>query len=203
LSDIPKVLYLHGFASSGASGTVDLLRKEFWTNRAKGDRLQVVAPDLPVDPLETLPMLRQLVEKEDPILIIGSSMGAMYAQQLRGVTRICVNPSFGLSKLYSHFHVGKYRWTSKRADGKLEFHVYKETVEHFAEMEAHQFDGITDDDRALCFGFFADEDTLAPGNQPIFEAHYPGQSRTFHGGHRLNDDAVKNVIIPFVRSLGI
>ena len=203
MADEPKILYLHGFASSGASGTVELLRREFWHNRSAGDRLKVVAPDIPVDPLEALPKLRALVEQEDPILIIGSSMGAMYAQQLRGVMRICVNPSFGISKLYSLLHVGKYKWLSRRQDGASEFHVYKETIEHFAAMEAHQFDGITDADRALCFGFFADADEIAPGNRPLFERHYPGQSREFRGGHRLNDDTVKNVLIPFIRELGI
>ena len=199
----PKILYLHGFGSSGASGTVELLRREFWTNSAPENRLKIVAPDIPVDPLEALPMLRAIAAKEDPILIIGTSMGAMYAQQLRGITRICINPSFGISKLYSLLHVGKYKWLSKRADGATEFHVYKETIEHFAEMEAHQFDGITEEDRSLCFGLFADADEIAPGNRPLFEQHYPGQSRVFSGGHRLNDAAVKDVLLPFIRSLGL
>ena len=32
-----KMMYLHGFASSGASGTVELLRREFW-EKADEDR---------------------------------------------------------------------------------------------------------------------------------------------------------------------
>ena len=200
--DYPKILYLHGFASSGASGTVDLLRREFW-GTDESNRLQIVAPDIPVDPQEALPLIRKLVEKEDPILVVGTSMGAMYAQQLHGLTRICINPAFGMSKLYSLLHVGKYKWLNKRKDGALEFHIYKETIEHFAEMEAHQFDGITEDDRALCFGLFGDSDDIAPGNRPIFEQYYPGQSVGFAGGHRLNDEAVKKTLIPFIRNLGI
>jgi len=199
---VPKILYLHGFGSSGASGTVDLLRRAFW-NRGEADRLQVIAPDIPVDPVEALPMLRKLVEKEDPLLIVGTSLGGMYAQQLRGITRICVNPSFAVSKLYAVLHVGKYKWLNRRQDGATEFHVYKETIAHFAEMEEHQFDGITDDDRALCYGLFGDADTIAPGNRPIFESHYPGMSRVFAGGHRLNDDLVKDMLIPFILELGI
>ena len=202
MADAPKVLYLHGFGSSGASGTVDLLRREFW-NRPEADRLQVVAPDLPVDPVDALPLIHSILEKEEPMLVIGTSMGAMYAQQLRGFARICVNPAFGMSKLYSLLHVGKYRWLSKRKDGAREFHVYKETIEHFAEMEAHQFDGITDDDRALCHGLFGSQDDIAPGNRPIFEQHYPGMSREFEGGHRLNDDLVKGVLIPLIHEIGL
>ena len=40
-----KLIYFHGFASSGASGTVELLRKML-------PSAQVIAPDIPVDPLE-------------------------------------------------------------------------------------------------------------------------------------------------------
>ena len=200
--DYAKILYLHGFGSSGASGTVDLLRREFW-GADEANRMQIVAPDLPVEPPEALKLIRQLVEKEDPLLIIGTSMGAMYAQQIRGRTRICVNPAFGMSKLYSLLHVGKYKWLNRRKDGASEFHVYKETIERFAEMEAHQFDGITDEDRQLCFGLFGDSDDIAPGNRPIFERYYPGQSRGFAGGHRLNDETVKEVLIPFIHELGI
>ena len=139
-----KILYLHGFGSSGASGTVEVLRHAFWDKeKDPSKRVQVIAPDIPVDPQEALPFLKALVAKEQPDFIVGTSMGGMYAQQLRGFPRICVNPSFGTSKLYSLLHVGKYKWLNKRKDGALEFHIYKETIEHYAEMEAHQFDGIT------------------------------------------------------------
>ena len=62
-----KILYLHGFASSGASGTVDILRKEFWGADA-AHRATVLAPDLPVDPAVALPMLKEMVAKEMPDL---------------------------------------------------------------------------------------------------------------------------------------
>ena len=60
-----KLLYLHGFGSSGASGTVDVLRHAFW-GKNPDERIQVVAPDIPVDPVEALPFLKALVEKEQP-----------------------------------------------------------------------------------------------------------------------------------------
>ena len=44
-----KILYLHGFASSGASGTVELLRKWFWERSEPAHRAVVVAPDIPLD----------------------------------------------------------------------------------------------------------------------------------------------------------
>ena len=144
-----RILYLHGFASSGASGTVELLRREFWERTDPAHRAVVTAPDIPVDPLEAWPMLEALAYDEMPDLIVGTSMGAWYAQQLHGFLRICVNPSFWLSKKYDILHVGKHKWLNRRKDGATEFHVKKETIEHFQEMEEHQFDGVTDDDRTL------------------------------------------------------
>ena len=98
-----KIVYFHGFASSGASGTVALLRRELLASDVR-----VVAPDIPVDPAEALPMLKALVAKEAPDLVVGTSMGGAYAQQMRGIERICVNPSFDTSRLFHVLHVGKY-----------------------------------------------------------------------------------------------
>ena len=143
-----KILYLHGFGSSGASGTVDLLRREFWERTDAAHRAVVVAPDIPLDPLVAFPMLETLAFEEMPDLVIGTSMGGFYAQQLHGFTRICVNPSFWLTKKYDVLYVGKHKWLNRRKDGETEFHVTKETIAHFQEMEARQFEGITDDDRS-------------------------------------------------------
>lgn len=197
-----KIIYLHGFASSGASGTVDLLRHEFW-GKDPSRRVVVDAPDIPVDPLEALPMLKVLVAREQPALIVGTSLGGFYAQQLRGFERICVNPAFEMSKLYSLLHVGKYKWLNKRKDGALEFHVTKNTIAHFREVESHQFDGIDEFDQLLCHGLFGDADEISAVARPLFEQHYPGQSQTFPGGHRLNDDIAKHTLLPFIRSLNV
>ena len=199
-----KILYLHGYASSGASGTVQLLRHEFWDKAEPWRRAVVVAPDIPLDPLVALPMLRELAEKERPDLVVGTSMGGMYAQQLHGFTRICVNPSFWCSRKYDLLFVGRHKWLNRRKDGETEFHVTKETIAHFQEMEAHQFDGITDEDRFLCHGLFGDEDTvLSSETMPEFERHYPGMAHVFPGGHRLNADVVTRSLLPYIRSLNV
>ena len=194
-----KILYLHGFGSSGASGTVELLVRAF------GDIATVLAPDIPVDPLEALPMLKKLACAELPDLTIGTSMGGMYAQQLHGFLRICVNPSFWLSQKHNILFVGKHRWLNRRLNGETGFDVTEETVEHFREMEAHQFDGVTEEDCALCHGLFGDEDDtiLASETRPVFEQHYPGMFHVFPGGHRMNAHVVVHTLVPYIRSLNI
>lgn len=85
-----KILYVHGFASSGQNGSVRTLRLLM-------PRAQVLAPDLPVEPFDAMELLRNMVVSEKPDLIVGSSMGAMYAEMLYGVDRILVNPAFQLA----------------------------------------------------------------------------------------------------------
>ena len=197
-----EILFLHGFASSGANGTVEILRRAFLGTSA-ADRVKVVAPDIPVDPVEALAFLRACVERDQPALIVGTSMGAMYAQQFHGFVRICVNPCFCLSKKYDILHVGRHKWLSPRQDGATEFHVTKETVRHFEEMEAHQFDGVDEVDQLFCHALFGDEDALCLPERAVFERHYPGCSSLFHGGHRLNADLVHSVLVPVIKSLAL
>ena len=81
-----KLLYVHGFASSGQSGTVRRLRTVF-------PNATVLAPDLPIHPEEAIALLRRICDEERPDIILGTSMGGMYTEQLRGFDRICTNPA--------------------------------------------------------------------------------------------------------------
>lgn len=185
-----KVMYLHGFASSAASGTVQTLREML-------PDFDVVAPDIPVDPTEALPFLRSLCVDEKPDVIVGTSMGGMYAQQLRGYKRICVNPAFEMSKVSTVLKVGVHEYFKPRRDGATHFEITSEIIRHHAEMEAHQFDGITDDDRRQVWGLFADNDQLV-NCEPLFLQHY-NQVKHFHGEHRLDDEVIETILVPLIR----
>ena len=119
-----KLLYVHGFASSGSSGTVMTLRRYLTGWR-------VIAPDLPVDPFEALELLRKMVDEEQPDIVVGTSMGGMYTQQLWGVPRIVVNPSFEMSRSLLFGKMGRNKYMSKRKDGATEFRIDKAVVERF------------------------------------------------------------------------
>lgn len=186
-----KLLYVHGFASSGSSGTVMALRRNMPAWR-------VVAPDLPVDPFEALELLRKTVESEMPDIVVGTSMGGMYTQQLWGVPRIVVNPSFEMSRSLLFGKMGRNKYTSKRQDGAAEFRIDKNVVEQFKLMEKNQFDGITDEEKNLVMGLFGDKDPVVHF-YPLMSRLYGGERcRWFDGEHRLNDVVVKKVLIPLV-----
>ena len=83
------ILYLHGFASCGDSNKTKLLKAYFGEDN-------VVAPDLPVDPVEAISFIRQQIFAHDIDLLIGSSLGGFYATyftELYGIKSVLINPS--------------------------------------------------------------------------------------------------------------
>lgn len=190
-----KLIYFHGFASSGASGTVELLRHIF-------PSAEVIAPDIPVDPEEALPFLKELVEAEQPDVIIGTSMGGMYAQQMHGHLRICVNPAFRMSTMSKVLHTGVHKFLNGRKDSAKEFRITADTIRHFNAMERQQFDGITPEDRELCYGLFGihDENVNPVNAYNTFRKYYAHAER-FDGGHQLNDRVVHKTLLPLLRQL--
>ena len=189
-----KLMYVHGFASSGSSGTVMTLRRHLTGWR-------VVAPDLPVDPFEALELLRRVVYEEQPDIVVGTSMGGMYTQQLWGVPRIVVNPSFEMSRSLLFGKMGRNKYMSKRQDGATEFRIDKAVVERFKEMEKHQFEGITDEEKTLVVGLFGDKDPVVHFQPLMAQLYGEERCRWFAGEHRLNDTVVKKVLIPLIDEL--
>lgn len=184
-----KLMYLHGFGSSAASGTVKTLRELL-------SDFDVVAPDIPVDPAEALPFLRGLCMNEVPDVVVGTSMGGMYAQQMRGYNRICVNPAFEMSKKSKMLTVGTHEYFKPRKDGTTHFEITPEIIHNHAEMEEHQFEGITEADRKQVWGMFADNDQQVNG-ESLFLQHY-NQVIHFSGEHRMDDRVIEDVLVPLI-----
>ncbi len=194
MNDMRKMMYVHGFASSGSSGTVMNLRRSLpgW---------RVIAPDLPVDPFEALELLRTIVKEEQPEIVVGTSMGGMYTQQLWGVPRIVVNPSFEMSRSLLFGKMGRNKYMSKRKDGATEFRIDKAVVERFKEMEKHQFDGITEEEKRLVVGLFGDKDPIVHFYPLMAELYGEERCRWFSGEHRLNDKIVDKVLLPLIMEM--
>lgn len=187
-----KILYFHGFASSGATGTVETLRKLI-------SEVEVIAPDIPVDPTVALPFLQNLCKEENPDLIIGTSMGAMYAQQMFGYKKICVNPAFNMSTMSKVFKTGEHKFLNGRKDNQKTFKITKEIIQKQNIMERQQFKGITPFDRENTYGLFGIHDTTV-NTYDIFKKYYKNAQR-FNGEHHLNENALKTAVIPLVKQI--
>ena len=187
------VVYLHGFGSSGQSGTVSHLRKLL-------PDCNVLAPDIPVNPEEALIFLRNYCKLFKPDLIIGTSMGAMYAMQMYDYRRICVNPALRMSELTDILKPGTFEYFQPTARGKTHFTITEDTIRQFRDMEAHLYDGLSDESRRWCWGFFGDEDTTVNCKPEFLRQFFPNVQE-FHGGHRMTNKTLEKVILPFAKML--
>ena len=187
-----KIAYFHGFASSGATGTAQLLRQLL-------PDADVVAPDIPMDPAEALPFLKAFVSEQSPDLIIGTSMGGMYAQQMRGFRKICVNPAFNMSRMSKVLKPGVHKYLNGRKDSAKEFKITKETIQHYFVMERTQFDGITPWEKENTWGLFGIHDEH-PSCYDLFKKYYSNASR-YDGGHQLNEKALRTAVLPLIREI--
>lgn len=185
------LLYCHGFGSSGQSGTVTRLRTVMPQTR-------VIAPDLPVEPHEALSLLHNICEQEKPDLIIGTSMGGMYTEQLRGFDRICINPALEIAEtMKTHGMTGTQQFQNPRLDGVQEFYVDKAMVKAYREVSEQRFEGLTPEDCHRVYGLFGDKDDLVD-TFDMFCEHYP-QATHFHGEHRVDDKSYMHSVVPLIR----
>lgn len=187
-----KILYVHGFSSSGQSGTVVKIREML-------PGATVVAPDLPLHPAEAMDLLHHTCETENPDLIIGTSMGGMYAEMLYGYDRILVNPAFQMGDtMLKHGMLGKNTFLNPRQDGVQEFIVTKALVEEYKEITARCFAGVTEEEsRDRVYGLFGDEDPVVH-TRDLFSQHYRN-AISFHGEHRMNDKILLHSVLPVVQ----
>lgn len=187
-----KLLFIHGLASSGAYKTADTLRILFRP-------CEVLAPDVPIDPAEAFAMLSQLCRTEQPDLVVGLSLGAFWAQKLRGYRKICINPDLHVSRLLRTM-VGEQPYLSPRRDGATMFTVTTDICDRYEALEQTQFDALTDDERAMTYGLFADHDEIAHCHDE-FLLHYPDTTRWYPGKHLPTFPEVKAHLLPVAKEL--
>ena len=192
------VMYLHGFGSSGQSGTVTRLRTIL-------PNANVIAPDLPIHPAEAQVLLRELCEKEQPDLILGTSMGGMYTEQLYGYDRICMNPALCLADtMQQHGMTGTQTFQNPRLDGQEQFYVDKALVKEYRQVSEQRFsglEGLSDEElekeKNRVYGLFGDKDDLVD-TFDMFRERYP-KAAHFHGEHRMDDRSFMHAVVPVIR----
>ena len=184
-----KVMYVHGFLSSAQSGTVKMLQ-ELMPNA------NVVAQDIPVHPEEAVEMLRKTALEEKPDLIIGTSMGGMYTEMLKGYDRILVNPAFEMGDTMSSM-TGRQTFQNPRKDGVNELMVTKGLIKEYRDITGLCFHDITPGEQERVYGLFGDKDPVVH-TFDLFHGHYPKAIR-FHGEHRLVDKVAFHYLCPVIR----
>lgn len=201
-----KILFIHGFASSGANGSVKTLRLIY-------PEAEVIAPDLPVEPHEAMELLQKICSEQEPDLIIGTSMGGMFAEQLYGYDRVLVNPAFSLAdNLLKSNSIGRQVFHNERQDGETEFLVTKALVNRYREVCEACFSGVqkisetrnndetrNDDERGKVYALFGRKDPFVHSYPQFIEYYTNGIY--FNGEHYLNDSVFIHGLMPLIQRI--
>lgn len=194
-----QVVYLHGLSSSGQSTTAQRLRRTL-------SKYEVISPDIPVQPEVAVTELKRLASLLRPdAIIVGTSMGGMFAQLFRGFRRILINPSFHTSRHLSEKTGQRLPFHNPRVDGSKDFEVTDKLVKKYQKLEEKQFDpkfgiiGKNPDRPDLVSAFFGINDDVV-NCKDEYLSHY-GDAVDFEGGHRLDPNTTITLIVPKILSL--
>lgn len=186
-----NIIYLHGLSSSGKSDTAKMLRELLPDDN-------IVTPDIPVKPIEALQLLLSLSGEyhAENTVVIGTSMGAMYASQMKGYRRILVNTAFHVSDILKENRGKRLQFFSEREDGAEYFEVSDTLIYEFEEMEANLF-YVDDETPKSVIGLFGDKDEVCNCLEEYRECY--SYWLTFKGGHRLTEDVITNTLLPVIK----
>ena len=185
-----RILFIHGLASSGRYKMADQLRILL-----KG--AEVLAPDVPSEPLEALPFLQNLCRDYKPDLIVGHSLGGFWAQKLRGWRKALVNPTFHIAEFLRE-RIGGMEYLSPRADGATSFRISEEMCMAFERLEETEFDALDQAEKDLTLAFFGDKDEIVRQSSE-FEAHYGKTGILYPGRHQPVFPEMKEFIVPAIK----
>lgn len=190
-----NIIYLHGLASSGKSNTAKKLRELFPEDN-------VISPDIPVNPIEALQLLLSLAGEyqADNTIVIGTSMGAMYASQMKGFRRILVNPAFHVSDILEENKGKRLQFFSEREDGAETFTVSEALCREFKLMESNLV-SVSDVAEELVVGLFGDADDVCDCLDEYRKRFF--YWATFSGGHRMTEEVIENVLLPTINCMRI
>ena len=186
-----KVMYVHGFGSSAQTGTVTRLRKVLC-------QATVIAEDMPLHPQEAIDLLHRICDEQQPDLIIGTSMGGMYTEQLYGFDRIVLNPAFRIGDtMMEHGMTGAQTYFNPRKDGVQKFYVDNNLVKEYKRISGQCFSHVDDEERRRVWGLFGDADTTVD-TFDLFREHYPTAIH-YHGEHRVDERSYMHAVMPVIR----
>lgn len=195
-----NILYLHGFASSGNSGTAKEIQECL-------HNCTVISPDLPIHPTEALELIHKIIDEHDIDLIIGTSMGGYFAAQISDTMKILVNPSFHVSRMMRKRLGNDYEITipyfKQREDGATEFVMTREIADCYFAKERNIKKVAQSSNRCKIetLGVFGTDDDVVDCREEYLSMY--DNIRFFKGGHRLNKEAVEEAIIPSILQMAI
>jgi len=186
------ILSLHGLMSSGEHGTAKAL--------SSLKNVTVIAPDIPLDAHEAIALITELCHRHQPDLIVGNSMGCMFAHQMHGFKKLLINPAFHVSQSIRK-KIGEHKFLKARAAGATTCFFTLSLSDSYEEVEKHQFDDISASDRSNTYALFGGLDTVANCYEEFCLYYDASNAEFFNGTHRLSEAQKYTILLPKVRHI--
>ena len=124
---LPVMMYIHGFMSGANGAKQRQLQKQF-----KG-RYRVIAPELDGDPDKSLAIINEIVERERPVVIVGTSLGAWMALMCDSIcaSLVLVNPVTAPQEELAHWLDEPRTYFCKRLDGVQTYTLTHEVLDKY------------------------------------------------------------------------
>ena len=178
-----KILYIHGYGSTGNSQTVQGLKKIL------GDEVDILAPQFSND-LSTVAQIEQNIavakayaSEFKPRIVIGSSFGGFIATFLTGYLRILINPCLR---------------PSERLSSLAPTMSYEERIKlHFLET-SQDIDWI---EKIVVHGLFGLNDELFSYLSLFKQLYNEKKAYTMPCGHRIDLENIEKHLVPLIRDI--
>lgn len=171
-----NILYIHGWKRyDGSSTTASYFSKHL------SDKFNVYSISYDqANPIKAYNKISKFVDDNNIDLVIGCSLGAFFALKLKNITKIIINPVTQPSNVLGDLGASK------------------DILEKYKSFEVDIFDNIDAEERSMTFGLFGMNDDIV-NDKDKFDKYY-NYSKQINTKHKLSEDDVKNIVIPYIYS---
>lgn len=185
-----KIVYLHGLGSGAESRTPKTLRT-FLPND------EILAPEIPINPLDGYAFVRRFAEEQKPDLVIGTSLGGFYAMGVPGVRKLVVNPAmYADEDIEKGIGLGEQPFFLPRSNGATTYIIDRAFIDALKTVRDSIYATIDDREKELTYGFFGTKDALLDHYADFCALYGETHATRFEGEHRLSPENIERSVLP-------
>ena len=133
-NNLPVMMYIHGFRSGANGSKREQLQKHF------EGRYRVIAPEVDADPEKSLAIINNIIDREKPQIIIGTSLGGWMALMcnIANAISVVVNPCLNPKKTLSKWKDEDLEYFCPRLDGVQTYRLTDEILNKYDRYDIMQ-----------------------------------------------------------------
>ena len=126
-SKLPVMMYIHGFRSGANGSKRDQLQKHF------EGKFRVIAPEVDADPEKSLAVINDIIAREKPQVIVGTSLGGWMTLMCDGgpASLVVVNPCLDPKESLSQWKDEELEYFCPRLDGVQTYRLTDEILNKY------------------------------------------------------------------------